>query len=197
MTTAVKALPAGKSRFRRNLRRDLDTLGAAEKKLVLEVWNNRGDFVRWAKRSRLLLKGRMNEHRGKKYHSYPRSIVSEAKKAGIRVDRRSNGPAVMVYRLAGGERPMRRDGKQGWNIHHLYDGRFPANGSGKTLRAVKDGKHFTQAAGLVAIHPMAHACAHEYFWFAWKLRREAFRRFGYDPDGVFSARTGRMGFKTK
>jgi hypothetical protein len=125
------------------------------------------------------------------------SNVSKLKKAGITVDSRSNGPAVMAYRLAGGERPKRRDGKQCWNIHHLYDGRFPANDVGKTLHAVKDGKHFTQAAGLVAIHPIAHACAEEYFWFAWQLRREAFLRFGYDPDGVFSVRTDSMGFKTE
>lgn len=26
----------------------------------------------------------------------------------------------------------------------------------------------------------------EYPFFAWLLRAEAFRRFGYDPDGVFS-----------
>jgi hypothetical protein len=184
----TKALTAGKSQFRRNLRKELDTLGAAERNVVLGVWGNRRDFVRWPKRSLLLLKGRIK----KRYHRYPRSIVSELRKAGIPVDRRSNGPAVMAYCLAGGKRPLRRDGKQGWNIHHVYDGRFPANGSGTTLHAVRDGKHFTQAAGLVAIHPIAHACANEYFWFAWQLRREAFLRFGYDPDGVFSTRTDRI-----
>lgn len=185
MTTLAKALPAGKSHFGSNLSEGLDALGTAERKLVLSLWDYRSDFVRWPKRSLLLWEGETK----KKYHAYPSSIVSKLKNAGIfTVDRRSNGPAVMAYCLAGGIRPLRRDGRQRWNIHHLYDGRFPRNSSGKTLHAIKDGKHFTQAAGLVAIHPIAHACADEYCWFAWQLRREAFLRFGYDPDGVFGAR---------
>jgi len=63
------------------------------------------------------------------------------------------------------------------------------------LHAVKDGKHFTQAAGLVAIHPVAEALKDEYFYVAWRLRHEAFLRFGYDPDRVFSERIDEYGFK--
>jgi phenylalanine-4-hydroxylase len=51
---------------------------------------------------------------------------------------------------------------------------------------VKNGDHFTQSGGLVAIHPIAEALKDEYFYFAWLLRHEAFLGFAYDPDRVFS-----------
>ena len=63
------------------------------------------------------------------------------------------------------------------------------------LHAVKEGKHFTQPAGLFAIHPIAEALKDEYFYFAWLLRHEAFLRFGYDPDAVFSEKTDEYGFR--
>jgi hypothetical protein len=180
--------------FDKKLSRELDALGVAEMKIMLDVWRKRRYFIKWPKQRRLLLDGTIR----KNYHEYPASIVAEHKKAGIpgTPDRRSNGPAIEAYLLAGGKRPSKSDGK-GWDIHHLYNGQFPANGSGKTLYAVQEGKHFTQAAGLVAIHPIAHACAHEYFWFSWQLRREAHERFRYDPDCVFSARIDNMGFTTR
>ena len=53
----------------------------------------------------------------------------------------------------------------------------------------------TQAAGLVAVHPAAEALKDEYFHFAWRLRREASLRFGYDPDEVFSERVDEFGFR--
>jgi hypothetical protein len=54
------------------------------------------------------------------------------------------------------------------------------------MRAAMDPRHFTQSAGLVAIHPIADALADEFGVFAWRLRAEAFLRFGHDPEGVFS-----------
>jgi len=60
---------------------------------------------------------------------------------------------------------------------------------------VKDWKHFTQSAGLVAIHPIAEALKDEYFYFAWMLRHEAFLRFDYDPDTVFSEKTDEYCFR--
>ncbi len=69
-------------------------------------------------------------------------------------------------------------------------GRYPAVGSTASTRAVIHGNYFTEAAGLVAIHPIADALADELAYFAWLLRHEAFRRFGFDPDGVFSAEGG-------
>ncbi len=53
----------------------------------------------------------------------------------------------------------------------------------------------TQAAGLVAIHPVAEALKDEYSCFAWLLRREAFLRFGYDPDMVFCGAVDGRGFR--
>ena len=49
--------------------------------------------------------------------------------------------------------------------------------------------------GLTATHPVAEALADEDFRFAWLLRREAFLRFGYDPDAVFSERIDERGFR--
>ena len=64
-----------------------------------------------------------------------------------------------------------------------------------SLHAVKDGRRFTQSAGLVAIHPIAEALKDEYLYFAWLLRHEAFLRFGYDPDAVLSERADGYGFR--
>lgn len=171
-------------KFKSILQKQLDELAASERKIVTYVWNHRKDYVKWPKRSLLLWR----ETTRTSYHKYPHSISVRLRSKGIALDQRSNGPAVMAYLYAGGERPLRSDGHQGWNIHHIYDGRFPFPGSTITLHAIKDGNHFTQSAGLVAIHPLADACADEYSWFAWKLRYESFGRFGYNPDGIFRAR---------
>ena len=64
-----------------------------------------------------------------------------------------------------------------------------------SLHAVKNGRHFTQSAGLVVVHPIAEAPRDEYFYFAWLLRYEAFLRFGYDPDAVLSEKTDEYGFR--
>jgi len=86
-------------------------------------------------------------------------IKRELKERGIPIDSRSNGPAIIVYKLAGGKRPKRAESTKEWSIHHIYNGKFPFREGGKILHAVKEGKHFTQSAGLVAIHPIAEALA--------------------------------------
>jgi len=48
--------------------------------------------------------------------------------------------------------------------------------------------------GWSAVHPIAEALEDECFHFAWLLRREAFLRFGYDPDAVFSEKADEDGF---
>ncbi|MDB6056764.1 MAG: hypothetical protein JWO95_608 [Verrucomicrobiales bacterium] len=88
--------------------------------------------------------------------------------------------------MAGGERPKRKHKGYGWNIHHLYFG-VSQTGTSKTLHAVKDGKHFTQSAGVVAVHPIADALCEEDSDFTAMLREESFKRFGYDPEGIFSS----------
>jgi hypothetical protein len=103
----------------------------------------------------------------------------------------------MAYTVAGGERPMRSNGR-GWNIHHLYDGKFPyLNSVNPPLQAVKNGRHFTQSAGLIAVHPVADALADEFAVFAWRLRAESFNRFGYDPDRVFGGSYDEYGFSQR
>jgi hypothetical protein len=63
------------------------------------------------------------------------------------------------------------------------------------LHAAKNGKHFTQPAGLFAIRPVAEAPKDERFYFAWLLRYEALLRFGYDPDAALFEKAGERGFR--
>jgi hypothetical protein len=145
------------------------------------IYSNPDHFISWPLRSLLLLPDVFREN----YHRYPEDISRQLKSAGIPADGRSNGPAICAFLLAGGKRPQRETGR-GWSIHHIYDGKFPFDGKRETTHAVKCGEYFTQAAGLVALHPIADAAADEFSDFAWWLRRQAFDRFGFDPDGVFT-----------
>ena len=145
------------------------------------IYQNQTTFVSWPKRQLLLLPGVTRETR---YHQYPTAVILRLRNAGITPDRRNNGPAICSFLLAGGVRPLRETG-QGWHIHHIYDGKFLHPKKTATTHAVRDGQYFTEAAGLVALHPIANALADEFSEFAWWLRKEAFRRFGFDPDCVF------------
>jgi hypothetical protein len=158
------------SRFQSVIDADFNKITASGRKIISETWEHRADYIKWPAGALLLWPGCV------RYHRIPR---------GVQVDSRSNGPAIMSFLLAGGERPMRSN-RQGWHIDHIYDGKFPWVTRARSLHAVKDGGHFTQAAGLVAIHPITEALKDEYFYFAWLLRRESFLRFNYDPDGVSS-----------
>lgn len=167
-------------------------LSPSERKIISEVWDHRTGFVQWPAEATLLWEGCVRV----RYHSYPDETKKKLKSKGIGIDSRSNGPAIMAFVFAAGKRPKRVcNPNQEWHIHHIYDGKFPWPTKRETLRAVKNGKHFTQSAGLVAIHPIAEALADEYFYFAWLLRRESYLRFNYDPDLVFSEETDEYGFK--
>lgn len=155
-------------------------------------------FVRWPKEARLYFPGydRLPET-GKKqkyFNKYSEEICREARALDFQPDRRPNGPAIAAFLLAGGIRPKRFGSSNQWSIHHLYSGKFPYLGSKDTTHAAKRGEHFTQSAGLVAIHPIADAAADEYPCFSWLLRAHAFLRFRYDPDGVFSLEQDDLGF---
>jgi hypothetical protein len=154
--------------------------------IVDRVWVQRDLFVRWPKTALLFMPGVV---RGK-YHKYTEEQKARLRRAGITPDSRSNGPAIMAYRLAGGERPPRVSPGREWSIHHIYDGKFPAGRASATTHSVNDGKYFTEAAGLVAVHPIADALADEVPYFAWLLRRESFDRYRFDPDGVFGRKSG-------
>jgi len=165
-------------------------LTVSEKKIINEVWERRTDYIKFPAKARLL----WPECVRIKYHTIPEMIKEEARSMGVQVNSLSNGPAIMSFLLAGGERPVRSNG-QGWHIDHIYDSKFPWPTKGISLHAVKDGDHFTQSAGLAAVHPITEALKDEYFYFAWLLRHEAFLRFGYDPDGVFSDKADEHGFR--
>jgi len=155
-------------------------------------------FVRWPLRARLPFPGysRVPESGAKQkyFPRYSEEIVREAKALGFSPDRRPNGPAIAAFLLAGGQRPQRFGSSNQWSIHHLYSGKFPYLDRAETTHAAKRGEHFTQSAGLVAIHPVADAAADEYPCFSWLLRALAFQKFGYDPDKVFSSSHDEYGF---
>ncbi|WP_423933750.1 hypothetical protein [Chlorobium sp.] len=152
--------------------------------VVDHVWNHRNLFIQWAARGDCWWPGCVRV----RFHKYSTDQRAELKAAKIRVDTRSNGPAIMAFLLAEGSRPDRDFPGRQWSIHHIYDGKFPAPNRTLTAHAVKDGSLFTDTAGLVAVHPVADALADEVAYFAWLLRFEAFERFGFDPDFVFSAK---------
>lgn len=160
-------------------------LDPAERHIADYTWQNRERLIRWPKRALLFSPGAIRES-SRGYHSYSDEQKAQAREAKIAADSRSNGPAILAFRVAGGERPIRSDGRKGWPVHHIYDGQFPGPGKTSSVRAVKDGQLFSQAAGLVSIHPIADAIAGECAFFAWLLRKESFVRFAFDPDGVFS-----------
>jgi len=146
-------------------------------------------MVRFAERQYLLWPGcnRVPEPGARqRIHRYEDPLKSELKAKGIAMDTRSNGPAIASFLYAGGERPERVGSRNRWSIHHLYSGKFPYVGRTETLHAVKHGDHFTNSAGLIAVHPILDAMCDEYPCIAWYLRARAFERFGYDPDHVFS-----------
>jgi hypothetical protein len=168
-----------------------DGIEPSHRRVILEVEAHLDAFVKWPEHPELLWQGC---ERRSKYHQYPTRLKELFRERGLRVDRRSNGPAVMAYLVAHGERPKRRGRNDCWTVHHIYDGKHPYDLGRTTLHAAKQPLHFTQSAGLVAIHPVAHALADEFAVFAWRLRAEAFCRFEYDPDGVFSRTQDSYGF---
>jgi len=162
----------------------------AHRRVILEVNSNLDSFVKWPKRSVLWWDGCQRI----KYHEFPPTLREAINQAGLPFRNWSNDPAVYAYRLAGGERPKRAISDE-WSIHHVYDGQFPYPGNRQSsLRAAKHPRHFTQSAGLVAIHPVADALADEFAIFAWRLRAESFVRFGYDPEGAFTGKLDEFGF---
>ena len=178
--------------------RELDQVSAPDEMRVLKTVAAALDsFMRWSNDALLLWPGCDRvppPGKRQRYHSYPAQIREMAKANAVVLDTRPNGPAIAAFVLAGGERPHRFGSSNSWSIHHLYSGKYPYIQREGTTHAAKLGAHFTQSAGLVAAHPIADAMFDEYPFFAWLLRAESFVRFGYDPDGVFSAQQDAYGF---
>lgn len=164
---------------------------SAERAVLETVASHLDAFVCWAEHA-LLLWPQCDRvpptGQKQKYFSYPDHIRQLAKSQRVSLDTRMNGPAIASFMLAGGSRPKRFGSSNAWSIHHLYSGKFPYCERRETTHAVKLCHHFTQSAGLVAAHPVADALVDEFPFFAWLLRAQAYLRFGYDPDGVFSLR---------
>ena len=163
---------------------------------VSAVCANLDEFVSWPIEALLLWDGchRVGDAGKQKYHRYPQALRVLAKTRTIDLDTRPNGPAIAAFQFAGGNRHARFGSSNAWSIHHLYSGKFPFQVGGATLHAVKNGCHFTQSAGLVAVHPIADAMCDEFPFFTWYLRAESFRRFGYDPDFAFDGGHDSLGF---
>lgn len=161
------------------------SLQAPLQRVIGLVLDHVDEFVKFPKESVLLWKGCDRVGSSTKKHEYPNDLKEALDKRGIQPDARSNGPAITSFLFAGGERPARNQSGRGWNIHHLYDGKITYCGRQTSLHSVKEGNHFTQSAGLVAVHPVADALCDEVPAFSWYLRGLSLQRFGYDPDGVF------------
>ncbi len=172
-------------------KKELDQLDPSFKAIITEVWDNKDKYVKLPSETILLWPGEIRQQ----YHTFTEELKTKLREKKIPIDSRSNGPAVVAYLYAGGERPIRSDGRLGWSIHHIYDGKHPFEEREVSIHIVKDGNHFTQSAGLVAVHSIADALCDEFYYFAWLLRHEAFKRFGYDPDKVFSSEIDDKGFK--
>jgi hypothetical protein len=107
------------------------------------------------------------------YH-FPLGLKAKWKgRCSGRLDNRMrNGPPNSAFFLGGGTKP--RD----WELDHIYDL--------EPLWSVRNGLHFTQSAGLVAMTHDDHKRRHSDATFSWLIRGYAFLKFGYDPLVVFS-----------
>ena len=170
---------------------DACKLSKHETVLLKELVGRVHSFVKFADRPLLLWDGCT---RRPGCRTYPAAIKARAKAQGVSLDPRSNGPAIAAFLLSGGERPRRYGSSNWWTIHHIYSGKFPASTDVEAIRAVSSKKHMTQAAGLVAIHPIADQACDEYPFFAWYLRAMAFQKFCYDPEKVFCEKIDSLGF---
>ena len=115
--------------------------------VVAQVWNQRDAFIRWPKRGGCWWPGCVRV----RFHRYSPAQRAELAARNIKADPRSNGPAIMSFLWADGERPDGCSPRKQWTIHHIYDGKFPAPNRDETAHAVKDGSLFPEAAGLVAV----------------------------------------------
>jgi hypothetical protein len=169
------------------------------KKILSIVYSSEPDFVKLPKRPLLLWRGSDRiapPGKDRKYHKYPEILKRIAKQRKIELDPRPNGPAIAAFKFSNGERPIRMGSTNEWSIHHLYSGKFLYPESPVApLHAIKQGEHFTQSAGLIAVHPMIDALFDEIPAIAWLYRHRSFQLFGYDPMNVFSkSEVNELGF---
>lgn len=99
--------------------------------------------------------------------------------------------AAAAFKFAGGTVPPTPYGTS-WKLRHLYDGTFTGYGDEhfygagqQRINALRDHRHYTQSAGMVALHPIANQLWTIYPWIAYTLRARAAVTFRYDPDRAF------------
>ena len=114
-----------------HIQKRFNPLPLLDKKIITEVWNNRINFIKWPKEAILLFPGLVRPKSG--FLKYSSDMIEKLKKRGVKIDTRTNGPAIMSFFYAGGERPSRRDCNKEWTIHHIYDGKFPFEIGKQTL----------------------------------------------------------------
>jgi hypothetical protein len=136
---------------------------------ILSILTEPEQFFQWPQLGELLWPGCVRTQNDGE-HNFPEKLVVHLERLGIKPDTRTNGPAINSFEAAGGKRPTW--GNEGWPVHHVFYG-------------ADDGDLFTHSAGLVAAHPVAHHLAHHSGLLKWFLRREAFMRFGFDPERNF------------
>lgn len=148
---------------------------------VRSVWIDTEQFFEWPQVSAQLSTEFTRTDDG---YDYPDDLLARLAHLGLSPGQRSNDPAILAFLASGGNRPLW--GNEGWPIHHIYDGLAPFVPNAATTYAVQDVHSFTHSAGLVAAHPVAHHLVHQSPLLKWLLRREAYIRFGFDPDGAFN-----------
>ena len=84
----------------------------AYRRVLLEVNAGLDSFVQWPQRAELLWAGC---DRTAKYHDYPDVLKGLFRQQRVTCDARSNGPAIMAYLVAGGQRP-KRSGAHEWTV---------------------------------------------------------------------------------
>ena len=118
-----------------------------------------------------------------------KALTRELKERGISCTEKCPvHPDRFAFEFAGGECPP------GWSLHHLYDGVFPFPGRKRVIDARKHGKHFTQTAGIVAVHPVVQEVYDHYACIRRTLRARSFIEFQYDPDHYFAKGRRHNGF---
>src|SRR5437660_903621 len=75
-----------------------------ERDLLQLVASHFPEFVRWATLAVLLRSG---WDRTQRYFRFPELLKLAAKTRNLRLDGRQNGPAILAFGIAGGERPAR------------------------------------------------------------------------------------------
>jgi hypothetical protein len=149
----------------------------APRECIATVCKSLDAFVRWPAKPLLLWDGCDRiapEGQRQRIHSFPDAIRRAAKAVKAPLDTRSNGPAIVAFLVSGGIRPKRFGSQNSWSVHHIYSDKFLYIGKSSTLHAAKSCQHFTQSAGLVAVHPIADGMCDEYPFFAWLLRARSF-----------------------